>query len=334
MIYEMLCQNSITGIVYDITTLCSGISYQTTLGGQPGKLTFSVLEDPGNVLEMVCGSIISFIVDGTGVFFGYIFEMDTDESGSYKITAYDQMYYLKNEEIYITSNETASDIFIRVCRDVFPSTTHEGQVINVLNYEVVTLSSFIVPAYNHEDKTLYEIIEHGINQTNVYENMQNYYFIKDKFGTLQFTSLTNELTNLVIGDGSLLTGYHYKISIDKNTYNTIKIYRVNEKKGKWESWIQQDPSTQRQWGKLQMVEKVDSDLNEAEIRELANNYFKLYNRESKTMKLTALGYKEIVAGSGFLFSLEKLNINQYMWVTSATHNFEESYHTMTLDVFI
>ena len=341
--YEFLIQNSLTGVVYDITKAAGNIQHQTQLGGQPGKLTFSVQQDPSNTLQIVCGSIARFSVDGEGVFYGYVFTMSTDESGAYKITAYDQMRYLKNEEVYATSNMTASQIFELVCRDVYPglrvSANGDTYVPPSLPYKIVVPSTFIVPAYFHDRKTLYSIIEYAIDRTNIAEGekpagQQKSFYIKDKFGVLQFTELGQELTNLVIGDKSLLTGFQYEISIDKNTYNSVVIVRDNETTGKRDVWSAFDSSTQRQWGKLQTVQEADKDMNEAQIKALANNLMKLRNRETKTMKLNALGHKDIVAGAGFFFELERLGIKQRMWVTSATHNYDKDTHTMSLDVYI
>lgn len=322
MTYRLECQNSITGIVYDIVTLAGTISHQTSLGGQAGKLTVTLQQDPNGILEISCGSILRFLVDDIGVFYGYIFTMGRDATGIYQITAYDQMRYLKNKETYITSNQTASQVFERVCKDNFQDS----------QYKVIVPSSFIAPEYNHAGKTLYETIEYGIQQANINETKQ--YFVKDKFGVLQFTELSQEKTNLIIGDESLLTSYQYEISIDKETYNSVKIYRDNKKTGKREVWIEFDSSTQKQWGKLQTVIQAKEEQNEAQIKELANNYMKLYNRESQTMKLTALGRVELTAGSGFTFQLSDLAINQAMWITSATHTYENDYHTMSLDVYI
>lgn len=343
MTYELLCQNSKTSVVYNITALAGNIQHQTQLGGQPGKLTFSVQQDTNNVLEMVCGSIILFSIDGVGIFKGYIFTMGTDATGVYKITAYDQMRYLKNEEVYTTSEMTASQIFELVCRDVYPglrvSITGDTYRPPELPYQIVTPTTFVVPEYFHNRKTLYSIIEYGIDRTNIEEGNKpvaerHYYYIKDKFGVLQFTELGQGLTNLIIGERSLLTSYQYEISVDKNTYNSVVIVRDNETTGKRDVWSLFDSETQKQWGKLQMVQEADKNANEAQIRELAFNLMELRNRETKTMKLTALGRPELVAGSGFNFQLDKLGLKQNMWITSATHNYERDYHTMELAVFI
>lgn len=320
MVFELIIQNSNTGAVYDVTTLAGNIQYTTDLSGQPGKFTFSLQQDPNNILEISSGSIVSFAADKKGIFFGYVFIMGTDATGIYKITAYDQMRYLKNQETMYTENASASKIFEDVC-------TFAG-----LQYSVITPTSWIVPEYFHDKKSLYQIIENGITNTNINDKKQ--YFIKDDFGTLLFTEIGEYKTNLIIGDRSLLTDYKYEISIDKDTYNTVKITKDNEETGKRDVWIEYDSSTKKRWGKLQYLFAAGKDDNEAEIKQFAQNVLKAKNRETKTMKLNALGVRELVAGTGFLLQIDKLNIKQYMWITAATHNYEKDFHTMSLDVFI
>lgn len=322
MEYEIICQNSRTGTLYNITSLAGDIQYQTYLNGQPGSLTFTTQQDPNNILSLANGSIISFRVDGNGIFWGYIFKMGTDATGVYKVWCYDQLRYLKNMETYINSGQTADKIFTAVCKDAA-----------LTKYRVITPSSFIVPEYLHDNKSLYSIIEYGIERANIAEGKQ--YFIRDKFGEIVFTELAQEKTNLIIGDGSLLSSYQYEISIDDDTYNQVKMIRDNKETGKREIWIAFDSNNQKLWGKLQLLQKVDeAQTNESFIRDTAEKLLKLKNRETMTLKLTAIGVPELVAGSGFRFSLDKLSIKQDMWIVSATHNYLKDFHTMSLDVFI
>ena len=127
-------------------------------------------------MKIANGSIISFIVNGKGIFFGYVFTIGTDATETYKITAYDQMRYLKNEEVYVTQNLTSSQIFEKVCQD------------NQLRFQVKVPSGYIPSAYLHDKKTLYEIINRGRRLANIYENKQ--YYITDEFGTLTWSELS------------------------------------------------------------------------------------------------------------------------------------------------
>lgn len=318
--YKLYIRDSNNGNLMDITNLASDIQYTTELNGQAGKLTFLVPQDPNNILTLSNGSNVAFYNDDKGIFYGYVFTLGTDKSNNYKVTCFDQLRYLKNEEVYVTQNQTASQIFEKICQD------------NQIKYKIVTPTNYIPDPYLHDKKTLYAIIERGMQLANISDKKQ--YFIKDKFGELQWTELGKEKTNLVIGQESLLTDYQYEISIDSETYNNIKFVRDNKTTGKRDVWIFKDSNNQRRFGKLQYLEKADEEMNEAAIRDLGEKLLNLRNRETKTLKLDAIGVDELVAGSGFTFKLDKLNINEAMWIKSATHNYKDGIHTMTLEVFI
>ena len=206
---KLYLQNSNSGTVYNISEIATQIQEYKNIDGNAGKLTVLLQKDPNNILQIANGSIISFIVDGKGIFYGYIFTIGTDATETYKITAYDQIRYLKSEEVYVTQNLTASQIFEKVCYD------------NELKYQVKVPSNYIPSAYLHDKKSLYEIINRGRKLANIYENRQ--YFKLDDFGTLTWSDLSAEKTNIIIGEGSLLTAYQYEKSIDKDTYNQIKM---------------------------------------------------------------------------------------------------------------
>ena len=114
---ELYLQNSEDGTIYNITDIAGKITISDSIDGTAGKLTCILEKDPNNLLQISNGSSISFIVDGKGFFFGYIFKIGTDANENYKITAYDQMRYLKNQDVYVTKNMTASDIFAKICKD-------------------------------------------------------------------------------------------------------------------------------------------------------------------------------------------------------------------------
>lgn len=318
---KMTVQNSETGTIYDISELVGNIKYDTELSESPGKLTFICQRDPNGILQIECGSLIHFIIDDFGIFVGYVFDMSTDGNDVYSITAYDQMRYLKNKEVYQTSNQTASEIFESVCKD------------SGLKYEVVTPSVYKPDDYVHDNATLFSVIQYGIDRANTQE-ANKHYFIRDNYGTLQFTELKERKTNIIIGEESLLTSFKYNISIDSDTFNTVKIYRENKDTGKREVWKELDSYNQGKWGLLQHLEKANDNMNEAQIREYADKLLKLKNRETQSLKLTAIGAKEITAGSGFRVSLPIVGIEQDMWVKKASHKYSYLDHIMDLEVVI
>lgn len=315
-----------TGKTYDISSLVSDIQYTTVLGGQPGKLVFTLQKDPNGILNIQNGSLVQFIRGGKGVFYGYVFTMGTDATDIYKITCYDQLRYLKNEETILTKDMTVEEVFEKLC------VLHQ-----IRNYRVITPTKFTCPSYLHDKKSLYQILEHQIQQADIANGKQ--YFIRDNFGTLEFNEIGNCKTDVVLGKKALLMSYQFEISIDKDSYNQIKIIKDNKEAKKREVYQVFDSTTQKRWGFLQKLVKAEENQNSAQIEQLANNLLKLHNRETRSLKLTSLGVQGLYAGSGFSLNLPKLktsNNDQYlnMWILSATHNFRKNFHTMDLEVFI
>lgn len=283
-----------------------------------GKLTCSLQKDPNNKLKISNGSIVSFIVNGKGFFFGYVFTIKTSENGNYEITCFDKMRYLKNEDVYVTSNMTSSDIFKKICKD-------KG-----LKYKVKVATKYKPKAYLHDKKTLYAIIERGMNLASIYDKKR--YFVKDNFGTLTWSELGAEKTNIILGDKSLITSFEYEKSIDNEVYNQIKMYRDNKKTGKRDVWIVKDSNNIKRWGLLQYLDKADDDVNASQVKEKAKNYLKIYNKEKETLKMESDGIIELTAGRGIKFKLEREKINKWMWIMSSTHKFTKYSHTMELEV--
>lgn len=317
---ELYLQNSNTGKIYDISDIAEQIEVYSSLGGEAGKLTCLLQKDPNNLLQVANGSRVSFLVNGKGFFFGYIFKIGTDADENYQITAYDQMRYLKNSDVYVTKNQTASDIFKKICKD-------KG-----LKYKIKVATKYKPDACLHDGKTLYAIIEKGMNLASLYDKKK--YFIRDDFGTIVWSELGAEKTNIQLGDSSYVNSYTYEKSIDQDVYNQVKLYRDNEKSGKRDVWIVKDSDNIKKWGLLQFLKKADESDNASKIKEQAKNYLKKYNAEVETLKMEADGIVDVVAGRGIKFVLAREKINKWMWVKSATHRFTKYSHTMELEVEI
>ena len=318
---EAIVQDSKSGQAYDISELIIEAKWETTLENQPGKLTFTYLDD--NKVTINEGSPISFKVDGKGVFFGYIFKRGKKKDEKVPITAYDQMRYLKNKDTYVTSNLSASQIFTKICNDFS------------LKNSVKNATSYTVSPRVHDNKSLFEIIQFGIDETLI--KTGNWFMIKDNFGTLEFISINNLKTDLFIGDESLLINYDYESSIDEDSFNQVKLIKENKETKKREIYLVKDSSTIKQWGLLQYFEKMDENANEAQIKERAEMILKLKNRVTKKLKLDCLGDLKIAAGSGIVMGIsdlvkEGIAVNQYFMVTTCTHTFKNDLHTMQLEV--
>lgn len=90
---HLYIQNNQT--VYEPVVLDS-ITWETKRKGEAGKCSFTLL--PDKRLKIEEGNAIRVDISGKPVFFGFIFERSWNSDGQMKITAYDQLRYLKNKD--------------------------------------------------------------------------------------------------------------------------------------------------------------------------------------------------------------------------------------------
>lgn len=320
MEYEVYVQNTETGNTFDIARLCGRITHSMYFENQPGKIELMIYKDPVNDLKLIPGSIISFIVDREGTFFGRITDLGKDKKETYKIEAFDRAILLKNPFNAVTQNQTSSQIFDFVC-------TQEN-----IPHSIKFNSNFILPLRKHDKKTGYAVIQHGIQSA--LNGAAEFAFVKDEFGTLTFSELSLEKTDFIIGDESLMISYKYEESISKDTFNEIVVFKEDKKLGKRFSWVAKDSSTIDKWGRFRLLHQVDNDMNEGRIAELTNNFLKAKNRITKSLRFNCLGIKGMKPGHGFLLDLKSLDIKEWLWAVNVTHIYSSDLHLMEIEARI
>ena len=318
---ELIVQNNENGTIYDLSKIVKDIKFDTEIHDNPGKLTFKIINlQSTNLINE--GSPISFKVNNTNMFWGYVFKINKSKDNNINITAYDQLRYLKSKDTYVLSKLSCEGIFKKVCTD------------KQINYRVVNTSSHLLPARINDNKSYAEIIQYGFDKTLI--DTGKWYFMRDNFGTLELLEVSQQFTNLVIGDGSLLTEYNYESSIDNETYNQIKLVKENKKTKKREIYIVKDSSNMKKWGTLQFFETITEEVNEAQIKERANMLLKRYNKLEKTLKLDCIGDLRVKVGCGIYLSIKDLEndvpYNKFVIVTKVTHEFNNNKHMMNLEV--
>jgi len=306
--------------VYDITEIVSQVRWTTGLDSQPGKLEFSILEDKAVFLR--AGDIIEVIADGKKLFKGKVFVRKKKKEKLWQITAYDNLRYLKNEDTIVFGAGTASARFTKICQT-------QG-----VPYKVLDNSGYNCAAVVQDKKTYFTMIDEAIRETRTGNYMR--YGIRDNYGTLEFFALNRFVTKLVLGDGSLVTGYNYEASID-DAYNAIKVIREDKDTETREVYASTHSGNIAKWGRLQMVENVsDADLNSAQLKQQAADLLAEHNKETKTLSLDCVGSLDIQAGCSFVLRLadlqrDSIGNDNLGLVTSCTHSLE-SIHAMDLEV--
>lgn len=314
--------NNITEKAYDISKVISNLEITTNIENDPGKATFDIIKR--DELSFSEGATVSIQIDEYKMFRGFVFAMKRSKDiNKISVTCYDQLRYLKNKDSYVFENMTSDQIFSKICNDF------------VLKHRVVDKSSYICAPRSNDATALYEMIKASLDDTLI--NSKQWFIIRDNYGVLEHINIYSLQAGIMLGDKSGVTDFTYETSIDKDTYNQIKLYRDNESSGKREVFIVNDTinggSTIKAWGILQLYEKVDEKLNLAQIEQRALSMLSLYNNTKRSLKLEAIGVPNVCAGSIFKCSMEDLgdmSLNSYLLVTKCTHKISNGLHTMQL----
>lgn len=318
--FELLLDDK-NGNVWDISGIVTDITWKTTRIGSPGSLDLTMIK--GGIYQDVSfqvknGDILRFRYNDQNVFYGYVFIIDQGRDERVRIKCYDQVRYLMNKDTYVFTQVTAADIIKRIADDFNLRT---GQVAS---------TGYTIPTMVEDNQTLLDIIDKALVYT--LANTGRIFVLYDDFGALALRDAEDMLLDFIIGDDSLMTGYAMKSSIDDETYNKVKLYRDNKETGKRDVYIAQDSANIAKWGTLQLTQSVDEDKNEGQINTLLNQLIALKNRETKSLKVEAIGDVRVRAGCYVPIVIEEYGINQPFLVDSATHRFNGDDYTMSIEL--
>lgn len=290
-----------------------GVTWETERKGSPGKLTFTVVKD--NIISFQEGNHVILKVDGKEIFYGFVFKKTRDKNHNIKVTAYDQLRYLKNKDTIIYKNITASTLIKMIAEDY------------KLQLGTIEDTAFIISERKEENSTLFDIILTALELT--VTNKKVLYVLYDDFGKLTLKSLANMKTTVLISEE---TGenFDYTSSIDDNTYNQIKIQYDNDKTGKKETFIAKDSSHINDWGLLQYYDTVKNVEN---AQSKTDALLDLYNAKTRNLKIkNAFGNTEVRAGKMVVvvLNLGDIEVGNYFLVETCKHTFKNSEHFMDL----
>ncbi len=283
--------------------------------GQPGKMTFEVVKTDG--LSFQEGDPCRFSVDGTPIFYGFVFEKSRKGSNPkiIKVTAYDQLYYLKNKDTYVYANKTATELVRMIAEDF---QLRLGSLVD---------TGYKIASRVEDDQTLFDIIQNALDET--LKATGQMYVLYDDVGKLALKPLGELKLNMLVDDETA-GDYDYKSSIASQTYNKVKLSYENKDTGTREIYIAQDSSHINQWGVLQYYEKLDNSTN---AKAMADALLDLYNTKTRTLKLQdVLGDIRVRAGSMLvvMLGLGDLNVSNYFLVEQVKHSFGDGIHLMDL----
>lgn len=293
------------------------VSIEWERQGQPGKLTADIVKTPG--LSFQEGDPCRFSVDGTPIFYGFVFEKARKGSMDQviTITVYDQLYYLKNKDTYVYSNKTAAAVIRMIAEDF------------QLNVGALADTGYTIASRVEDSKTLFDIIQTALDET--LKATSQMYVLYDDVGKLTLKNIGDMKLGLLV-DNETAGDFDYKTSIASQTYDKVKLSYENKDTGKREIFIAQDGSSINQWGVLQYYEKIDSTAN---AKAMADALLSLYNTKTRTLKFKdVLGDVRVRAGTMLvvMLGLGDMNLSSYLMVEQVKHTFSNEQHVMDLNM--
>lgn len=290
-----------------------GISWSTERAGAPGQLSFSLLKDRS--LRISEGDEINLLVDGKKIFRGFVFTKNRDNGGVIKITAYDQLRYLKNKETYTYENKTASQLIKILAADFKLSV---GEIED---------TKFKIESRIEDNTTLFDMIQNALDAT--LTNKKQMYVLFDDYGKITLKNIGNMKLDLLI-DKETGQNFDYTSSIDSNTYNKVKLIYNNEKTNKRDVYVAQHGKNMNKWGILQYHDTIQEGENG---KEKANILLEFYNKKTRNISIkNAIGDVRVRAGTmlAVILELGDVDIQNYMIVEKCKHTFDNEMHTMDL----
>lgn len=310
MKYELLIENK--NVIYE-PNVKEGITWVTQRKGSPSELKFTILKD--EIINFVEGNVVSFKIDDKEVFLGYVFTKSRGKEGTIDVTAYDQLRYFKNKDIYKCENLTASEFLKNIIEDY----NFKPGIIEQTGYKIES---------RIEDSTLFDMVQSALDTTIL--NTKEMYVLYDDFGKITLKNTSSMILDVFI-DEETGENFSYSSSIDSNTYNKIQIKYKNEETGETEVMTSlADVESMERWGILQYSDTVEKGENPVEK---AKHLLDLYNKKTRTLSIKkAFGDIRVRAGCMVyvMLNLGDMIVQNLMLVETCTHTFEVNNHFMDL----
>ncbi|MCY7747917.1 phage portal protein [Bacillus inaquosorum] len=263
------------------------------------------------------GDTVLFKWKGKELFRGIVFARTPDEH-TLAFSAYDMLQYLvKNQDVYVFSNQRADQMIRRIANDFQIPTT---SIANTGH----TIKSLVIK----NDTTLYDIILKALKQTK--SQTGRHYQLYSEKGKLGLRAWPDPSEVWVLETGVNITGYQYSTSIN-DTATRVVLRR--QKDNKTYKASAKDSSGLNKYGVLQYTETVTDDINQAQLQQRADVRLAEKKGVKKELKnIQAVGIPEVQSGLPVFISIPEAGIKKTYWVDTDRHEFKGTKHTMTIDV--
>lgn len=292
-----------------------GITLEWDRKGVPGKLSFSAVKDAA--LDFEEGDPVKLTVDGTDMFYGFVFARSRSGSSSetVKVTAYDQLRYFKNKDTYVYADKTAAEVIKMLAEDFHLQT---GELAD---------TEYKIASRTEDNVTLFDIVQNALDET--LSAKGKLYVLYDDVGRLTLRDVENMKLGLLY-DAQTLGDYDYGVSIDTQTYNQIKITCENKETGARDVFMTKHGENIERWGLLQHTDTVETSTGGAAKAEAL---LKLYNSETRSLSVSdALGDVRVRPGSSVIVKLDlrDMMVQSFLMIEQVKHTFKNNEHLMSM----
>lgn len=310
---------------YELAHICKdSIELETHRSMSPGMLKFQVVRELAEEgMEFYEGDKVRLELNSILMFIGYIFTKSRDKNNIIEVTAYDQLRYFKNKDTYVYYNKRACDVLRMVAMDF------------KLKTGVLEDSGYVITQRVENNQKLVDIINVAIDLT--YKNTGKLMVVYDDGGYIQMRNVQNMKLPLILASTDTgLINYKYRSDINEDTYNKIKLYKKDDRKGLFEVYVREDIESQKKWGVLQYYEKIDEILADGTINTMADEILKNKSRVRRTLEAECIcndGEESIRAGNMIWVNIDDLgdtSVNGYMIIEDCVHIIKNNEHRVRL----
>lgn len=250
--------------------------------------------------------------EGNICFMGFVFETKEGNDIS-KVRAYDQIRYLMFKDTYAFDQKSVSQIVMAIAKDMG------------LSLGTLTQTSFVFDLICQEKKLL-DIIYQAIELHR--QHTGQVLMLLDLAGKICLQKQSELSLGFSITPENMITGYNVVDSIDKKTFNRIKLAQKDKKKSLRTVNVIQDGATAAAWGTLQLYQRVDEKMSQTQIQELGKALLQQHNQMDSSISIHALGNARCRAG--FSVQVEVPGFGGSYLIEKAQHQIAGDRHEMQL----
>jgi len=290
-----------------------GITLESGRSGGPARLTFRAVND--TVLSFHEGDTVTLYCGADVIFTGFVFSKRRAFGGVITVTAYDQIRYLKNRDIYAYEGLTATGLLSQIAGDWG------------LNCGVLTETGYVLPDRIENGRPLLDMIQTALDITR--KQTGEVFVFYDQAGALRLSHISEMAVDTLLHAGSI-GNFDYTSTIDRDAYSAVRLYRTGSDEGETVFHEARREDLIRRWGMLRHFARLEE---EAHGPETAEQLMGVYGRKTRLLRLTDVVGDRRVRGGSMLpveLNLGDIIVTRFLMAERVVHRISEQAHTMEL----